>query len=78
MAPREQAADGGLVELRKNCGELGKKVRAVWAVQRVPGSFAALRMTARTNNGNGNGNGEKATAKAKYRDLSAALLTMKP
>ena len=32
----------------------GGKVRAVWAVQRVPGSFAALRMTAKTNNGKTN------------------------
>jgi hypothetical protein len=32
---------------------LGGKVLAVWAVRTVPGSFAALRMTAGTNNGNG-------------------------
>ena len=32
-------------------------MRAVWAVRRVPGSFAALRMTAKTYNGNDNGNG---------------------
>jgi hypothetical protein len=30
---------------------LAGKVRAVWAVRKVPGSFAALRMTAGTNNG---------------------------
>ena len=35
----------------KSGGDLGGKVRAVWAVLRVPGSFAALRMTAKTNNG---------------------------
>src|ERR1700722_13678527 len=33
---------------------MGGKVRAVWAVLRVPGSFAALRMTAKTNNGDDN------------------------
>jgi len=32
-------------------------VRAVWAVERVPGSFAALRMTAKTYNGKNNSKG---------------------
>jgi len=70
--------------LGENSGELGKKVRAVWEVQRVPGSFAALRMTAKTNNSNGKDKQRQrqkqttATAKAKYGGLSVALLTMKP
>jgi hypothetical protein len=41
---------------------LGGKVRAVWAVRKVPGSFAALRMTARTNNGKNN-NGKNNSGK---------------
>jgi hypothetical protein len=44
----------------RNARVHGGKVRVVWVVWRVPGSFAALRMTAGTNNGKGKikGNGE--------------------
>jgi hypothetical protein len=43
---------------RRSAGFVVEKVRAVWVVFRVSGSFATLRMTARTNNCNRNGNGK--------------------
>src|SRR3984957_687911 len=51
------AEDWRLLALGKSGGDLGGKVRAVWAVLRVPGSFAALRMTATTKARTSNGKG---------------------